>query len=155
MARFVAPHDQLDYRELGQDRFELLAPLWYESGVLGGRIVKLAKGFVFDRESIPRWLPLIYAWLAGTASKAGAVHDWLTQTHKVEDLPVERPMADAVYFEASGVEGNGRFKRWFKWLGVRLGGSSSWNTGPSRFQVLGNDRRQRREGCQQERRAAP
>lgn len=152
MARFVPPHDTLDYRELATDRYELLAPLWYQSDVLGGRIVKLAKGFVFDRESIPRWLPLIYAWLSGTASKAGAVHDWLTQTHKVEDLPVERPMADAVYFEASKVQGNGWFKRWVKWLGVRVGGASSWNTGPSRFQVLGNDRRQRRDPCDQERR---
>ena len=143
MARFVAPNDALDQRELGVDRFQLLAPLWYESDVLGGRIVKIPKGFIYDRESIPRWLPWIYAWLAGTASRAGAVHDFLTQTHKVEDLPVERPMADATYYEAAGVDGNGRVKRWVKWLGVRVGGFRSWNTGPSRFQTVGNDRRRK------------
>ena len=152
MARFVVPHDQLDFRELGPDRFQLLAPLWYESDVLGGRVVKLMTGFVFDRESIPRWLPLIYAWLAGTASRAGAVHDWLTQTHKVEDLPVERAMADATYFEAAQVDRNGWLKRWAKWVGVRLGGVRSWNTGPSRFQIVGNDRRRKPRMAPEERR---
>ena len=152
MARFVGPHDQLDFRELSPDRFQLLAPLWYESDVLGGRVVKLMTGFVFDRESIPRWLPLIYAWLAGTASRAGAVHDWLTQNHKVEDLPVERAMADAVYFEAAQVDGNGWLKRWAKWIGVRLGGIRSWTTGPSRFQLVGNDRRRKPRMAPEERR---
>mgnify|MGYP001594006572 FL=1 len=50
-------------------------------------------------------------------------------------------MADATYFEAAQVDGNGWFRRWAKWLGVRLGGMSSWTSGPSRFQVVGNARR--------------
>ena len=152
MPRFVAPYDVLDQRELGPDRFQLLAPLWYESAVLGGRVVKISKGFVYDRESIPRWLPWIYAWLAGTASRAGAVHDWVVQTHKVEDLPVERAMADAVYHEAAGVDGNGRFTRWVKWLGVRVGGMKSWRTGPERFQTHENDRRRKPRMAPDERR---
>ena len=143
MARFVPPNDVLDQRELGPDRFQLLAPLWYDSDVLGGRVVKVAKGFVYDLESIPRWLPWTYAWLAGTASRAGAVHDWLAQVHKVGDFSVDRAVADAVYYEATGVDGNGWLKRWIKWLGVRVGGAAAWASGPSRFRVIGNERRQR------------
>ena len=143
MSRFVPPHDKLDLRELGTDRFQLLRPLWYESEVLGGRIVKVPSGFVYDRESIPRCLPIVYAWLAGTASRAGTVHDRLVQVHKVGDFSVDRAVADAVYYEATGVDGNGWLKRWIKWLGVRVGGAAAWASGPSRFRVIGNERRQR------------
>ncbi|MBI3937154.1 MAG: DUF1353 domain-containing protein [Betaproteobacteria bacterium] len=142
MGRFVPPHDRLLLEELGQDRFRLLAPLWFEAEALGGRIVKAASGFLFDRESIPRWLPWIYAWLAGTASRAGAIHDWLTQVQKVEDLQVDRRTANAVYYEATKADGNGWLTQWIKWLGVSLGGRVSWRTGPARFQRLRNDRRQ-------------
>lgn len=141
MAQFVPPHDQLDFRELGRDRFRLLAPLWFQSDVLGGRIVKAAIGFIFDRESIPRWLPILYAWLAGTASRGGAIHDWLTQTHKVGDLAITRAQANAVYREAAQADGNGLTTRWAKWVGVSLGGRASWRSGPTRFQVVGNERR--------------
>lgn len=123
------------------DRFQLLSPLWYESDVLGGRVVKAPSGFIYDKESVPRWLPILHAWLAGTASRAGTIHDRLYQNHKVQDLVVPRSLADQVYWEATGIDGNSWPKRWVKWVGVRLGGGGSYESGPSRFQVLGNDRR--------------
>mgnify|MGYP001571491053 CR=1 FL=1 len=147
MGRFVPPQDKLDFRELGQDRFQLLAPLWFESEVLKGLIVKAATGFIFDRESIPRWLPILYAWLAGTASRAGAIDDWITQTHKVGDRELTRRQGNAVYREAAQADGNGRAKRWAKWLGVTIGGRRSWANGPARFTLVGNERRKnRRDG---------
>ena len=140
-AKFVNPHDRLLLEELSQDRFRLLAPLWFQSDVLEGRVVKVPENFIFDRESIPRWLPLIYALFAGTASRAGAIHDWLTQTHKVGDFRVSRTLADAVYYEANIADGNGWWRRSAKWVGVRIGGSSSWSSGPERLTTLGWDRR--------------
>lgn len=141
MARFVAPHDHLQFEELAEDRFKLLAPLWYESEMLGGRTVKVPAGFITDRESIPRWLPLAFAIFSGTASRAGVIHDFLYQTHKVEDLDVSRRMADAVYYEANGLDQNPFWKRWLKWLGVRIGGMFGYASGPRRFQES-NERRQ-------------
>ena len=141
MARFVAPHDHLQFEELGQDRFRLLAPLWFESDLLGGRTVKVPAGTVTDRETVPRWLPLIYAIFSGTASRSGVIHDRLYQCHKVEDLEVSRKLADAVYYEANGLDQNPGWKRWLKWLGLRIGGGTAYRTGPDRFQARGNERR--------------
>lgn len=141
MSRFVAPHDHLQIEEIEQDRFRLLAPLWYESDALGGRTVRVPAGFVTDRESVPRWLPLIYAVFSGTASRAGVIHDRLYQCHKVQDLEVSRRLADAVYYEANALDQNPGWKRWLKWLGLRIGGGSAYASGPQRFQDNGNDRR--------------
>jgi len=141
VARFVAPHDHLKIEELGQDQFRLLAPLWYESDLLGGRTVKVPTGFVTDRESVPRWLPLAYALFSGTASRAGVIHDWIYQIHRVQDLEVSRRLADAVYYEANALDQNPGWKRWLKWLGLRIGGGSSYASGPERFRANGNERR--------------
>ena len=70
-AKFVNPHDRLLLEELSQDRFRLLAPLWFQSDVLEGRVVKVPENFIFDRESIPRWLPLIYALLLARRAAPG------------------------------------------------------------------------------------
>lgn len=141
MSRFVAPHDHLKFEELGQDQYRLLAPLWYESDVLGGRTVKVPAGFITDRESVPRWLPLAYAMFSGTASRAGVVHDRLYQLHKVQDLEVSRRLGDAVYYEANALDQVVGWKRWLKWLGLRIGGAGSYASGPRRFQENGNERR--------------
>lgn len=141
MARFVAPHDRLQIEEVGQDQFRLLAPLWYESDLLGGRTVKVPAGFVTDRESVPRWLPLAYALFAGTASRAGVLHDWLYQVHRVRDLEVPRRLADALYYEANGLDQAPGWKRSIKWLFLRLFGGSAYAGGPARFRENGNERR--------------
>ena len=141
MSRFVAPHDHLQIEELAQDRFKLLAPLWYESDLLGGRTVKVPTGFITDRESVPRWLPLAYAVFSGTASRAGVIHDRLYQLHKVQDLEVSRRLSDAVYYEANALDQVSGWKRWLKWVGLRIGGGSAYASGPQRFQDNGNERR--------------
>lgn len=143
MARFVVPYDTLDVRDLPDGRFQILRPLCYQSDLLGGRIVRVREGFVFDKESVPWWLPLTYIWLAvkGKAGRAGTIHDWVYAVHKVEDLEVPRDLADAVYHEATALDGNNRLTRWVKWAGVRIGGTKAYKTGPKRFQVNGNDRR--------------
>lgn len=145
MSGFVAPYDTWDARELPDGRYQLLQPLWYQSDLLGGRIIKLREGFVNDKESVPWWLPITYVWLAvkRKASRAGSVHDWLFATHKVEDLEVSFELANAVYHEAAALDGNGRIVRWVKWAGVSVGGRSSYESGPRRFQINGNDRRRR------------
>lgn len=155
MSRFIPPYDVLDSRELPDGRIQLLASLWYQSDILGGRIVRVREGFVNDEESIPWYAPLLYIWLkvVNHASRSGVVHNWLYQTHRVggrradvglhdlSDLKVPRGLADAVYHEAAALDGNGSAARFTKWAGVRVGGLWAYRSGPRRFQVNGNDRR--------------
>ena len=143
MSRFVAPHDRLDTRDLGDGTMQLLAPLHYESDLLGGRVIRIPAGFVSDLESVPRWLPLAYAIFARTANRAGVVHDRLYQLQKVEDLVIPRGLADAVYYEANALDAYGNPGRWLKWLGLRIGGWRSYATGPARFRWHNNDLRRR------------
>ena len=140
---FVVPFDALRIEELPDGRVKLLHALHFCSRALGGRTVKAPRGFVSDKESVPRWLPLTYALFSGTANRAGVIHDFLYQTHRAETLSVPRWLADRVYPEAAEADGNGWLKRWGKWAGVRLGGAWAYASGPERFQVLGNERRRR------------
>ena len=73
MAAFLTP---LKLEELGEDRWRLLAPLIYRSDVLPWpALVRVEVGFETDLESVPRWLPVCYAILYGTAHPAAVVHD--------------------------------------------------------------------------------
>src|SRR3972149_5608803 len=119
VSEFLRPHDRLKSMELPDGRAQLPAPLWYQSDLLGGRVVKVRQGFVNDRESIPWYFPVLYVWLAvkAKASRAGTVHDWIYQVHKVENLEVPQALADGVYHEAAALDGNNRLTRWVKWAG--------------------------------------
>ena len=143
MSRFIAPHDRLDTQDVGDGTVRLLAPLHYESDLLGGRVVRIPTGFLSDLESVPRWLPLAYALFARTANRAGVVHDRLYQLHQIEDVIVPRRLADAVYYEANALDAYGNPGRWIKWLGLRIGGRGSYASGPARFRRHGNDLRRR------------
>ena len=120
MAQFLS---DLDIREIGQDRWVLLAPLRYQSDILPGMTpLEVPEGFQTDLESIPRVLPLAYAILYGTAHKASVVHDWLYTKGNIS-----RKIADDTLYEAIRVTGEPRWKAWAIWLGVRAGGWIAWN----------------------------
>ena len=128
----------LQVEQLAEDRWRLLSALRYQSAVLKAIIV-VPDGFVTDFESVPRWLPLVYATLYGGAHAAGVVHDMLYQTH----IAADQGVADDVLYEAMGANGPGivavaGWKRSVIWTGVRLGGAAAYASGPRRFQVLGN-----------------
>lgn len=145
MSAFLTP---VITEQLGADRYRLIAPLQYESDLLRCSITA-PTGFVTDFESVPRWLPLTYAWLMGTAHAAGVTHDMLYQSHRTILGEVTRAQADALLYEAAGatgpgIEALGWAKRWALWSGVRVGGASAWASGPSRLTILGWDRRKAR-----------
>ena len=128
----------LQVEQLAEDRWRLLSSLRYQSAVLRAIIVA-PEGFISDFESVPRWLPLVYATLYGGAHAAGVIHDLLYQTH----IAADQGVADDVLYEAMGAEGPGivavpAWKRQIIWAGVRLGGAAAYASGPRRFQVLGN-----------------
>ena len=149
MSAFLTP---VITEQIRTDRFRLVAPLTYESDLLRCTITA-PTGFVTDLESVPRWLPVVYAWLRGTAHAPGVLHDWAYQTHRAFCTDLTRAQADALLYEAAGatgpgIEALGWAKRWTLWTGVRIGGASAWASGPRRLQAWERRRtpRSAREG---------
>ena len=66
MAGFLSP---LVVQEVGKDQWLVVKPLRYQSDVLSITFTVPA-GFETDLESIPRWLPLVYATLYVSAHAA-------------------------------------------------------------------------------------
>lgn len=133
MSRFLTP---LDSRKLGsgprgRSTYKLLAPLVYQSDMIG-RTISVPFGFVTDYASVPR-LPLAFLVTGDRAHEAAVIHDWLYTTHVIDHLEIPRELADAIFREAvEAAEG----KAWLAtlmWLGVRLGGSAAWDA-PARVQ---------------------
>ena len=103
----------------GRRMWILEAPLVYESKV-ADRFVEVPAGFLCDLNSIPRVF-----WMVSPPTdfpKSGVVHDFL---YRYKAVP--RNVADAVYREALDVEGAGAVRRFFRYWGVRLGGSGAYD----------------------------
>jgi hypothetical protein len=73
-------------------------------------------GFVCDLETIPHWaLPFT------VSAKAGVLHDDLYASGLLY-----RDGADDVYFEALGFQHVSDWRRYVRWVGVRVGGWHAW-----------------------------
>lgn len=125
----------LEVRELDESQWELTAPLEYTSRVLKC-MIHIPAGFVTDFASIPKFLPAVYAVLSSVGRRAAVVHDFLYQTHRAYGAKITRRQADLTFYEALKALGVGRVKREIFYLGVRVGGLTSWWTGQDRFEVL-------------------
>ena len=97
------------------------------SAVLNAVIV-IPAGFEFE-ESIPSFLFSV-SRPRGESKRAACVHDWLYRKGSYTNLggtfPVKRKQADAVYHELLLAKGVNPVRAYFRWLGVRLGGWSSF-----------------------------
>lgn len=131
MSRFLS---ELDCRGLDDGRWELLSSLVYDSDV-ADQVIAVPSGFITDFASVPR-VPVIYTLFGDRAHREAVIHDFLYQTHLTT-----KSVADRVFKEAMEVRGKSAFVRWGMYLGVVLGGKSSYDSGPSRYMVL-NDQKQ-------------
>lgn len=106
---------------LDDKEFMLTEDLVYKSEILD-TMLTVPKGFKTDFASVPR-LPLIYSTFGDRAHHESVIHDYLYRT-----LPhvCDRRMADCVFLEAMECRGKGKFMRTSMYLGVRMGGASSW-----------------------------
>lgn len=109
-----------DTANSGRGIWRLTAPLQYQSDILS-RTVEVEPGFLTDFASVPR-VPIAY-WLFGdTSHRAAVVHDWLYHHHEICDEKI----ANTVLLEAMEAEGIPAWRRTFIYLGVKIGGTSSW-----------------------------
>ncbi len=126
---FLSP---VDVEILDDELFRIVRPIEYRSNVLGAILV-IPEGFVTDLSSVPR-LPVVYWLYGGRARKAAVPHDFLYQTHSCP-----KPMADRVFLEAMGLISDlPAWARQAMYRGVSLGGASAWESGPTRYTILGN-----------------
>lgn len=101
--------------------FQLTEDLIYDSKVLNMTVV-VPKGFITDFASVPR-VPIAYTLFGGKAHHEAVIHDYLYRT---KPHICSRPQADRVFLEAMKTRQKGLFLRVSMYLGVRIGGSSSW-----------------------------
>lgn len=118
----------------GRGVWRVLKPFLYRSDILG-QIISIEPGFLTDFASVPR-VPFAY-WLFGdTSHKAAVIHDWLFHHHEICD----EQTANKVLREAMEVEGIPAWRRWGIYMGVAVGGKSSWDedaAGPGHSVVAG------------------
>lgn len=118
MSAFLTPLDCREVDEFG-GLWELLAPLAYDSEILGG-MVSVPAGFITDFASVPR-LPFLYLSEGGKGNKAAVIHDWLYSSQSVD-----RKTADSVLEEALIASGYSSFTAGIFYAAVRVGGGSHW-----------------------------
>jgi len=104
----------------GRGIWKVMEPFRYYSAILE-RVIEVEPGFLTDYASVPR-VPVAYLLFGDTSHKAAVIHDWLFHHHEVCDEAV----ANKVLLEASAAEGIPAWRRAGIYLGVALGGKSSW-----------------------------
>jgi len=117
---------ELVVRSLDDSTWVLTEPLIYDSDIYNGRIVVPA-GYRTDLASVPR-VPIFYTAFGNRAHRESVVHDWLYGTHLVP-----RNAADRIFLEAMKVRGKALWIRQGMYWGVRIGGASSYESGPERY----------------------
>lgn len=103
----------------GRGTWELKGQFRYYSDIAKSLIVVPA-GFVTDFASVPR-LPIIFMLVGDRNHKAAVIHDFIYRNGLFT-----RALCDKIFKEASEVSGIGWWCRTLDYLGVRIGGSSSY-----------------------------
>ena len=106
--------------------WRLLEPLTYHVGSVDSQeIIEVPEGSPTDFASVPwfaRWL--ISTWKR--TARAAVIHDYLYSMEGRRKHGYTRRKADGIFLEVLRVMGHKR--RWFAWLGVRIGGWWAWKS---------------------------
>lgn len=117
--------NNLDFREIGEKDgrivYKLNSPLFYVSDSIE---VVIPVGFETDLASVPR-VPVVYTAWGDKAHREAVLHDYL---YRIDSKPVvERDRADYCFKEAMISRGQPLRVYYPMWLGVRIGGGSSFH----------------------------
>jgi hypothetical protein len=104
----------------GRGFWKVMEPFTYQSDILG-KTVTVEPGFITDYASVPR-IPVLYWMLGDTAHKSAVLHDWLYHHHEVCDEQI----SNDIFKEACSAEGIAKWRLLLLWIGVTIGGESSW-----------------------------
>ncbi|MFH1784143.1 MAG: DUF1353 domain-containing protein [bacterium] len=120
MSKFLT---ELYATNLDDKWWRIAQPLVYESDILQ-QVVEVPEGFVTDFTSVPR-IPFIYSFWGGRCHREAALHDALYRI----DFPgnISYSQANSVFLEAMKSRGKPFWIRWPMYLGVCIGGWSSFH----------------------------
>lgn len=122
MGKFLSQLEERCLNDVANDyrgQWELISDFGFRSDV-AKREFWVPKGSKSDHASVPR-LPVIF-FLFGEITRAGAwIHDHLYKTGEVP-----RSVADGVLKEACRTSGVSSWRAFGIWVGVRIGGWSSY-----------------------------
>jgi hypothetical protein len=104
--------------------WELDYSLKYKSDLLNCEITVPA-GFQTDLASVPRWIPIASNALMGRAHREAVIHDYLYR--KDSNPIVSEFFANRVFLEAMGLREKPWYVRYPMYLGVCLGGWTSYH----------------------------
>jgi hypothetical protein len=100
----------LQVEKIGENKWELLAPLVYE----GTRRYIIPTGFKTDFASVPRIFWYLCPPIAGNHAEPSVLHDYLCENYD------DQPHADKMFLEAMQANDVGWFKRTIMFQAVRL-----------------------------------
>ena len=113
---------ELDGRSISDKVWLLLAPLRYESDILGP--IDVPEGFQTDFASVPR-VPFVYEFFGNRAHREAVLHDYL---YRIDSVPAATyAQANDVFFEAMKARNKGSVVRYGMWWGVVLGGWTAYH----------------------------
>jgi hypothetical protein len=122
MSKFLT---DLDVRLKDDDKVWVIgSSLVYQSDILGGFKVEVPPGFETDFASVPR-VPIAYTLFGDRAHRESVIHDYLYRIDSVPEVSFET--ANSVFYEAMECRGKSWFVRWAMYLGVKLGGFTSYH----------------------------
>jgi hypothetical protein len=127
----------LNVTPLGEGKWRVDEAFEYHVGYIGSNVlIRIEAGTITDLASTPVWFKWInkalltvgltaYAQIftkRGNWDQAAVVHDHL---YSIKVIP--RIVCDLVFLEAMKVRGETFRKRWYSFIGVRLGGWYRWH----------------------------
>ena len=109
---------------------QLLRYMDYYSDLLDpGDFIRILIGFWTDFASVPRLLPIMYAWLSGKFRGPATLHDFTYRDDAttVKGMPISKELGDDLLYESCLVwRPDCPVAAWSMYQGVRVGGHSSY-----------------------------
>jgi hypothetical protein len=106
--------------EVGPGRWRVTESVAYPLAAGAAGVVVVPAGYVCDLASVPR----LWRWLVSRErlAHAAALHDFILESQAILDpaRAVTRAVADAAFYEASRLSGNGRLLSLVAFVAVRL-----------------------------------
>lgn len=133
----IGKFSNFDTRQLGRRLYQVLDDFTYNDEVYGPITVR--EGFQTNYASLDslRNIALfpLYALLADYGDRAATIHDWLYSGHPIRLANgslryLTRQEADEVFYRALRDEGIARWRAGIFYIGVRIGGESSFKAKP-------------------------
>ncbi len=98
--------------DLGRAKWRLLAPLVFESELMG-KLIEVEAGFETDFASVPRWVLPAFALTGDTAHASAVLHDYAVGVYTKDD-------AAQLFLEAMKAEKVPTWRRWLMYLAVQI-----------------------------------